>query len=100
MNNKNNYDENKRSKSHYYLHYDLHVILFQGRIRGMIFNLKQLIDSALQNNFLIKANEKQTAVKQTDIELLRLTYQPRISTSATASMWKFLLPNKQRLLRQ
>lgn len=61
-------------------------------------SLNQLIDSALQNNFLLKANEKRTAVKQTEIELLRLTYQPKISTSASASVWKFLLPNKQRLL--
>lgn len=69
-----------------------------GQDPGDIYNLKQLIDSALQNNYLIKANEKQSAVKQSDIELLRLTYQPRISASATASVWKFLLPNKQRLL--
>ncbi|HQG57342.1 MAG TPA: TolC family protein, partial [Bacteroidales bacterium] len=69
-----------------------------GQDPGYVYNLKQLIDSALQNNYLIKANEKQSAVKQSDIELLRLTYQPTISASATASVWKFLLPNKQRLL--
>lgn len=69
-----------------------------GQDTAKTYNLGQLIDSALQNNYLIKANEKQAVVKQTDIELLRLTYQPRISTSATASVWKFLLPNKQRLL--
>lgn len=69
-----------------------------GQDPGKTYNLKQLIDSALQNNYLIKANEKQKAVRQSDIELLRVAYQPRISASATASVWKFLLPNKQRLL--
>jgi hypothetical protein len=58
----------------------IYILLFiffnsvSGQDPGKINNLKQLIDSALQNNYLIKANEKQTAVKQSDIEMLRLTY--------------------------
>ena len=78
------------------------VLIFQGSLFGQDpvqnLNLKQLIDSALQRNYLLQANNKQMAVKQTQIELLRLTYQPTISSSLTASFWKFLLPNKQRLL--
>lgn len=62
------------------------------------FSLRQLVDSALQNNYLLRANEKQKVIKESDLDLLRLTYQPRIPASATASVWKFLLPNKQRLL--
>ncbi|MFW6310481.1 MAG: TolC family protein [Prolixibacteraceae bacterium] len=60
--------------------------------------LSQLLDSALQNNYLLKANEKNTFIKQAEIEILRTNYQPTISTSASISTWKFLLPNKQRVL--
>ena len=61
-------------------------------------SLTQLLDSAVQRNYLLQANEKNIAIKQAEIEILKTNYQPRISTSATASFWKFLLPNKQKLL--
>jgi outer membrane protein len=60
--------------------------------------LPQLLDSALQNNYLLKANEKNTFIKQAEIEILKTNYQPTISKSASISTWKFLLPNKQRVL--
>ncbi len=62
------------------------------------YRLKQLLDSALQNNYLLQANEKNTLIKQAEIELLKTNYQPKINTSASFSYWKFLLPNKQKLL--
>ncbi|MDZ7634398.1 MAG: TolC family protein [Bacteroidales bacterium] len=68
------------------------------QVQPASFSLRQLADSALQSNYLLRANEKQKVIKEADIDLLRLTYQPTISASATASVWKFLLPNKQRLL--
>lgn len=61
-------------------------------------SLTQLLDSALKYNYLLKANEKNVFVKQAEIEQLRTNYQPRIAASASFSYWKFLLPNKQRLL--
>ena len=61
-------------------------------------SLTQLLDSAVQRNYLLQANEKNIAIKQAEIEILKTNYQPRISTSATASFWKFLLPNKEKLL--
>ncbi|MFW5830899.1 MAG: TolC family protein [Prolixibacteraceae bacterium] len=61
-------------------------------------NFTQLLDSALQNNYLLDANEKNKLIKEAEIEILQTNYQPQISTSLTASFWKFLLPNKQRLL--
>lgn len=60
--------------------------------------LSQLLDSALQNNYLLKANQKNTLIKQAEIEIIKTNYQPKISTSASFSYWKFLLPNKQRTL--
>lgn len=62
------------------------------------YNLNQLIDSALEHNYLLKANDKNVFIKQTEIEQLRTNYQPRLAASASFSYWKFLLPNKQRLL--
>ncbi|MDZ7742165.1 MAG: TolC family protein [Bacteroidota bacterium] len=61
-------------------------------------SLNQLIDSALQNNYLLQANKKNTLIKQAEIEILKTNYQPKISASASFSFWKFLLPNKERLL--
>lgn len=61
-------------------------------------SLNQLLDSALQNNYLLKANNKNTLIKQAEIEVLKTNYQPRISASASFSFWRFLLPNKERLL--
>ncbi|NCA80080.1 MAG: TolC family protein, partial [Sphingobacteriia bacterium] len=63
-----------------------------------VYELNQLIDSAISNNYLLKVNEKNILVKQAEIEQLRTNYQPRIATSASFSYWKFLLPNKEKLL--
>ena len=62
------------------------------------YNLEQFLDSALQNNYLLKSTEKNKLIKQSEIEILQTNYLPRVSTSASFSYWKFLLPNKQRLL--
>ncbi|MBP6871460.1 MAG: TolC family protein [Bacteroidales bacterium] len=61
-------------------------------------SLNQLLDSAVQNNYLLLANEKNKSIKLADIEILKTDYQPQISSSASFSFWKFLLPNKQKLL--
>lgn len=61
-------------------------------------SLSQLLDSALQNNYLLQANEKNAQIKQAEIEILRTNFLPQISASANVSFWKFLLPNKERLL--
>jgi len=61
-------------------------------------SIKQLINSAIENNYLLQANEKNVLIKQAEIEILKANYQPKISTSANFSYWKFLLPNKQKLL--
>ncbi len=62
------------------------------------FSLTSLLDSSLEKNYLLQANEKTTLIKQAEIEILKTNYQPVISASASVSYWKFLLPNKQRLL--
>lgn len=61
-------------------------------------SLSQLLDSALHNNYLLQANRKNAFIKQAEIEGLKANYQPRISTSANFSFWKFLMPNKQKVL--
>lgn len=61
-------------------------------------SLTQLLDSALENNYMLQANEKNKLIKQAEIEILKTNYQPKISASASFSYWKFLMPNKQKLL--
>ena len=77
-------------------------IIYAGNLpaqeNALQFSLNQLIDSALQRNYLLQANEKQTAIKQSEIELLKINYQPRIATSANVSYWKWLMPNKAKIL--
>ena len=62
------------------------------------FSLTKLIDNALQNNYLLQANRKNTLIKEAEIEKIRTRYQPEITTSASFSYWRFLMPNKERLL--
>ena len=62
------------------------------------FSLTQLIDNALQENYLLQANKKNTLIKEEEIEKIKTQYQPEITTSASFSYWKFLMPNKERLL--
>jgi outer membrane protein TolC len=71
--------------------------LFAQKSQPML-SLTQLLDSAVQHNYLLQSNEKQTAIKQAEIEILKTNYQPRISASANFSYWKWLMPNKQKLL--
>ncbi len=73
-------------------------IVFIEEAQSNEYRLTQLLDSALQNNYLLQANEKNTQIKLSEIEILKTNYQPRISASLGFSYWKFLLPNKQRLL--
>ncbi|MCA1745823.1 MAG: TolC family protein [Bacteroidales bacterium] len=54
-------------------------------------NLSQLLDRSLQNNYLLQANQKNTLVKQAEIEILKTNYLPTISASASFSYWKFLI---------
>ncbi len=64
----------------------------------LTLNLSQLLDRSLQNNFLLQANQKNTLVKQAELEILQTNYLPTVSAGASFSYWKFLLPNKQKLL--
>lgn len=73
-------------------------VAFASSVYTQEFTLTQLLDSALEHNYLLKANDKNVYVKQAEIEQLRTNYQPRIATSASFSYWKFLLPNKEKLL--
>lgn len=61
-------------------------------------SLTQLLDSAIQNNYLLKLNEKNVTIKQAEIEILKTNYQPRITASANFSYWDWLMPNKAKIL--
>lgn len=76
----------------------LPVGLLRAQEVNQIFTLDELIGSALGNNFLLKATDKERLIKASEIEILKTNYQPKVTTGASFSYWKFLLPNKQRLL--
>lgn len=61
-------------------------------------SLLRLLDSAVQNNYLLKSNEKNKMIKQKEIEILAINYLPKISTSASFSYWSWIMPNKQKML--
>ncbi|TKG95126.1 TolC family protein [Puteibacter caeruleilacunae] len=60
--------------------------------------LKQLLDSALQSNHLLQAHKNEKQINQSEIELLKATYLPKIGTYASFSYWDWLMPNKKRIL--
>ncbi|MGM0667983.1 MAG: TolC family protein, partial [Bacteroidota bacterium] len=88
-----------------YLLFFLSIIIsipLSGRLQAQeeypAFSLHQLIDSALFNHYLLQASIKNTAIKEAEIEILKTNYQPVINTAASFSYWKFLMPNKQKVL--
>jgi len=73
-------------------------VLFAQEEASRSYTLTQLTDSALYKNYMIQVNKKNTLIKEAEIEKIKTQYQPKISTAASFSYWKFLLPNKERLL--
>ncbi|MDZ7615041.1 MAG: TolC family protein [Flavobacteriaceae bacterium] len=45
------------------------------------YSLDQLLDNALQNNYLLKSTEKNKLVKQSELEIIKTNYLPKISAS-------------------
>ncbi len=76
------------------------ILSFVGKMNAqeLHFSLKSLLDSALQNNYLLQANEKEEQINQSEIELLKATYLPKIGTYASFSYWDWLMPNKEKIL--
>lgn len=73
-------------------------IFFNAHCFAQQYDLNQLLNSALQNNYLLKSTEKNKLIKQSELDILQTDYLPTVSASASFSYWKFLLPNKQKLL--
>lgn len=62
------------------------------------YTLKDLINISFKNNPLLKANEKNIQAGMKQIDYLDKDYLPQIFFDFNISRWKYLLPNKQRLL--
>ncbi len=65
---------------------------------GAPHSLDELIHMALQNSYLLQANQKQSSIIEAELDIIKTDYLPLFSAQASASYWKFLLPNKQKLL--
>lgn len=63
-----------------------------------IYSIDDLLDISKSNNFNIKTLEKSQEANLKQIDYLNRDYLPTLSTSINISQWKYLLPNKQRLL--
>ncbi len=76
------------------------ILSLAGKISAQdtVYTLEDLLDRALENNYLLKANEKNAEVKRSELELLKNTYLPKISASANFSYWDWLQPNKKNIL--
>ena len=62
------------------------------------YKLEELIYIAFQNNPQLKANNKNIEAGLKQIDYLAKDYQPQIFFDLNISRWKYLLPNKQKLL--
>ncbi len=62
------------------------------------YDLNDLVNIAFQNNPQLKANDKNIEASLKQIDYLDKNYQPQIFFDLNISRWKYLLPNKQRLL--
>lgn len=78
------------------------LLVFQTAVRAQGNNtdmkLNQLIDIALENNYLLKAADNRVAISESEVEFFRKNFLPEAGVSVNASFWKWLMPNKQKLL--
>lgn len=65
---------------------------------GKEYTLNELVNIAFQNNPQLKANEKNIQAGLKQIDYLDKDYLPQIFFDFNISRWKYLLPNKQKLL--
>lgn len=63
-----------------------------------IYKLEELVNIAFQNNPQLRANDKNIEASLKQIDYLAKDYQPQIFFDLNISRWKYLLPNKQKLL--
>jgi len=66
--------------------------------QGTTASLDQLIEVALENNYLLRAAENRIAANEADVKFIRKNLLPEAGISVNASYWKWLMPNKQKLL--
>lgn len=62
------------------------------------YSLNELVNIPFQNNPQLKANEKNIQAGLKQIDYLDKDYLPQIFFDFNISRWKYLLPNKQKLL--
>ena len=62
------------------------------------YSLSELVNIAFQNNPQLRANDKNIEASLKQIDYLDKNYQPQIFFDLNISRWKYLLPNKQKLL--
>ncbi|MFI3293493.1 MAG: TolC family protein [Rikenellaceae bacterium] len=62
------------------------------------YSLRELIDSAIENNFEINANRLNDEMTLNDVQQIARKWQPEFNTGATYSYWSWLQPSKEKML--
>jgi outer membrane protein TolC len=60
--------------------------------------LSAYTDTALQNNYLLKASQSRIAINEADVEYFQKNFLPEAGLFGSASYWYWLAPNKQKVL--
>lgn len=67
-------------------------------LQKRVYSLNAVIDSAIANNFKLKASMLNDSLTLKEIEIIARNYKPRITALASYSYWDWLMPNKAKLL--
>mgnify|MGYP005842465951 CR=1 FL=1 len=74
------------------------IVQTQAQTTSIQNQLKPLIDTALNNNLLLKVARNKTEISELEVELFSKTFLPEIGVFVSAEYWSWLLPNKERIL--
>lgn len=74
------------------------IVEIQAQTTSIQNQLNPLIDTAINNNLLLKAAQTKLEISELEVELFSKTFLPEIGVFASAEYWSWLLPNKERIL--
>lgn len=74
------------------------ILEIQAQTTSIQNQLNPLIDTAINNNLLLKAAQTKLEISELEVELFSKTFLPEIGVFASAEYWSWLLPNKEKIL--
>lgn len=74
------------------------ILKIQAQTTSIQNQLNPLIDTAINNNLLLKAAQTRLEISELEVEKFSKTFLPEIGVTTTADYWKWLMPNKEKIL--